>query len=285
MGRAQILAGLMVWLLAAGCGRSGRIVVGSKNFTEQVILGEIVAGQLERRLHTEVDRKLNLGGTLLAHQALVSGQIDLYPEYTGTALTAVLKAPVSRDAGAVRDAVRAEYRRRWNIDWMPSLGFNNTFAMVVAGGYRTLSEAAKRGQGWRLGVGYEFLTRPDGLPGLLATYRLRLAETPRSMDLGLLYKALQQNQADMVAGSATDGQITAMGLTVLQDDKGYFPPYEAALAVRAAALETHSGMRAALDELSGKISTEAMRAMNYEVDGKHRPAAEVARNFLERAVR
>ena len=271
----------MVCALAAGCGRSGRIVAGSKNFTEQVILGEIVAQQLERRLNTEVDRKLNLGGTLLAHQALTSGQIDLYPEYTGTALTAVLKLPVSRDAAAVADTVRGEYRSRWNIEWLPSLGFNNTFAMVVTGGYETLSQAAARPEGWRLGVGYEFLTRPDGLPGLLAIYHLPLAGTPRSMDLGLLYKALQQKQADMVAGSATDGQISALGLTVLKDDKAYFPPYEAALAVRDAALQAHPGMRAALDELSGRISTDAMRKMNYEVDGKHRPVREVAKEFLD----
>jgi glycine betaine/choline ABC-type transport system substrate-binding protein len=277
MGRTQIVAGLS--LLLAGCGSSGRIVVGSKNFTEQVILGEIVAQHLERRLGAKVDRKLNLGGTLLAHQALVAGQIDLYPEYTGTALTAVLKQPVSRDAAAVEGHVRQEYRSRWNIEWLPSLGFNNTFAMVIDKGFESLSEAAGRKTGWKLGVGYEFLTRPDGLPGLLETYRLPLDGSPLSMDLGLLYQALKQKQVDMVAGNATDGLISAMGLTMLRDDKGYFPPYEAAIAVRGAALE-RQGMRAALAELSGRISTEAMRKMNYEVDGQHRAVRDVARDFL-----
>jgi glycine betaine/choline ABC-type transport system substrate-binding protein len=253
--------------------------VGSKNFTEQVILGEIVAQHLERRLAARVDRKLNLGGTLLAHQALVAGQIDLYPEYTGTALTAVLKQPVSRDAAAVEGRVRQEYRSRWNIEWLPSLGFNNTFAMVIDKGFETLSEAAGRKTAWKLGVGYEFLTRPDGLPGLLETYRLPLDGSPLSMDLGLLYQALKQKQVDMVAGNATDGLISAMGLTMLRDDKGYFPPYEAAIAVRGAALE-RPGMRAALAELSGRISTEAMRKMNYEVDGQHRAVRDVARDFL-----
>jgi len=278
MGRTQAVASLIAALLLAACGRSGSIVVGSKNFTEQVILGEIVAQHLERRLGVKVDRKLNLGGTLLAHQALINGQIDLYPEYTGTALTPILKLPASRDAAEVQNRVRAEYRSRWNVEWMPPLGFNNTFAMVIDSGFETLSQAAARKQGWKLGVGYEFLTRPDGLPGLLETYRLPLEGTPRSMDLGLLYQALKQKQVDMVAGNATDGLIAAMGLTVLRDDKNYFPPYEAALAVRG-----RPELRATLGELSGKISTVAMRTMNYQVDGQHRAVREVAKDFLDSA--
>ena len=278
MGRTQAVASLIAALLLAACGPSGRIVVGSKNFTEQVILGEIVAQHLERRLGVKVDRKLNLGGTLLAHQALINGQIDLYPEYTGTALTAILKLPLSRDAAEVQNRVRAEYRSRWNLEWMPSLGFNNTFAMVIDNGFETLSQAAARKQGWKLGVGYEFLTRPDGLPGLLETYRLPLDGSPRSMDLGLLYQALKQKQVDMVAGNATDGLIAAMGLTVLRDDKNYFPPYEAALAVHG-----RPELRATLGELSGKISTVAMRNMNYQVDGQHRAVREVAKDFLDSA--
>jgi osmoprotectant transport system substrate-binding protein len=276
MGGKKAVAGLIACALLAGCGKSGRIVVGSKNFTEQVILGEIVAQHLERRLGVQVDRKLNLGGTLLAHQALINGQIDMYPEYTGTALTAILKLPVSRDAAEVQNRVRAEYRSRWNVEWMPSLGFNNTFAMVIDNGYQTLSEAAGRTPGWKLGVGYEFLTRPDGLPGLIETYHLPLAGSPRSMDLGLLYQALKQQQVDMVAGNATDGLIDAMKLTVLRDDKNYFPPYEASLAVRG-----KPELRGTLDELSGKISTEAMRKMNYQVDGQHRAVREVAKDFLD----
>jgi osmoprotectant transport system substrate-binding protein len=273
--------GLIAALLLAGCGRSNRIVVGSKNFTEQVILGEIVAQQIERRLGATVDRKLNLGGTLLAHQSLITGQIDVYPEYTGTALMEILKLPASSDAAAVENRVRSEYRSRWNVEWMPPLGFNNTFAMVVDGGFATLTEAAQRTTGWKLGVGYEFLTRADGLPGLLSTYHLPLDGTPRSMDLGLLYQALKQKQVDMVAGSATDGLISALGLTTLRDDKGYFPPYEASLAVRGAAVEANPALRTALAELSGKISTDQMRKMNYQVDGEHRVVKDVAKTFLE----
>jgi osmoprotectant transport system substrate-binding protein len=275
----------MCALLLASCASKKPLVVGSKNETEQVLLGEIVAQHLERRLGVTVDRKLNLGGTLLAHEALAGGQIDMYPEYTGTALTAILNLPVARDAAAVEKLVRSEYRSRWNIEWLPPLGFNNTFAMVIdGGGFDTLSEAARRTPGWKLGVGYEFLTRPDGLSGLIETYHLPLAGTPRSMDLGLLYQALKQKQVDMVAGNSTDGLILAMGFKTLRDDKNYFPPYEAALVVRGAALEANPRLGEALKELSGKFSTEQMRKMNYQVDGEHRPVRDVAKEFLNTVI-
>jgi len=280
MGRTQNIAGLVACLLLAGCGQRGRIVVASKDFTEQTILGEIVAQQIERRLGAPVERKLNLGGTLLAHKALLAGQIDVYPEYTGTALMEILKMPASRDAAEVQSRVRAEYKKRWNLDWMPPFGFNNTFAMVIENGYETLSEAAQRRPGWKLGVGYEFLTRADGLPGLIETYHLPLDGSPRSMNLGLLYQALKQKQVDMVAGNSTDGLISAMGLKALRDDKSYFPPYEAALVVRGAALTANSGLREALAELSGKLSTGRMQKLNYQVDGEHRPVRDVAAEFL-----
>jgi glycine betaine/choline ABC-type transport system substrate-binding protein len=282
-------ARLAVAMLAAWCGCGGprALTVASKNFTEQVVLGEIVAQHLERRLGVEVDRKLNLGGTLLAHEALRSGQVDLYPEYTGTALMAVLKLPPSSDPAAVRARVAEEYRRRWDLEWLPPLGFNNTFAMVVrgpearAGGIRTLSDAARREEGWLLGTGYEFLQRADGLPGLLKTYGLRLKSSPATMDLGLLYQALRQRHVDMVAANATDGLLSVLDVQVLADDRGYFPPYEAAVVVRQAALRERAGLREALEELSGKFPDAVMRKLNYEVDGRHRPVAEVAREFLD----
>ncbi|MEO7652442.1 MAG: glycine betaine ABC transporter substrate-binding protein [Bryobacteraceae bacterium] len=287
MDRAKIAVGIAIALLCASCSGPRRIVVGSKNFTEQLILGEIIAQHLERRLAQKVDRKLNLGGTLLAQQALVSGQIDLYPEYTGTALTAILKMPAAKGASQVLERVRAEYRTRWGIEWLPPLGFDNTFAMVISqdearrGGYETLSQAAARKPGWRLGIGYEFQTREDGLPGLMKTYQLPLAGSPKSMDLGLLYQALKQGQVDMVAGSATDGVIPVLGLRILRDDKSYFPPYQAAVVARADRLSAVPGLREALAELSGKVSTEAMQKMNYKVDGEHRSIADVAREFLK----
>jgi len=279
-------AGALLLLSASGCSRSRPLTVGSKNFTEQIILGEIIAQQLERSLGEKVDRKLDLGGTLLAQQALRNGAIDLYPEYTGTALTAVLKLPPSSDAAAALDRVRSEYHKRWRLEWLDPLGFDNTFAMVVRGpearaqGIETLSQAARRKQGWTLGVGYEFLQRPDGLRGLLETYHLPLAGPPKSMDLGLLYSALEQKQVDMAAANATDGMLSVLDVEVLRDDRHYFPPYQAAVIARADALAAHPAMRAALDKLSGRISAAAMRNLNYQVDGKHRPVAAVARQWL-----
>jgi len=292
MGGEKIVAGLIAaagahWVL--GCSRERLLTVGSKNFTEQVILGEIVAQHVSLRLSERVDRKLNLGGTLLAHQALVKGDLDLYPEYTGTALTAVLKRRLSSDPAAVLAKVKAEYLSRFKILWLDPLGFNNTFAMVIRGEdarkfqIETLSDAATHANGWTLGVGYEFQQRPDGLAGLLRTYKLPLKRSPRSMDLGLLYRALEQKQVDMVAASATDGLLSVLDVKVLKDDKRYFPPYQASLAVRADALAKHPPLKRALEQLSGLFSNEIMRTLNYQVDGKHRPVSEVAMTFLRAA--
>jgi osmoprotectant transport system substrate-binding protein len=284
MRRRDCVAGLAG--LLADCGGARRLTAGSKNFTEQILLGEIAAQQVERRLHRSVRRKLDLGGTLLAQQALVNGAIDWYPEYTGTALTAVLKLPPSPDPAAVWRRVRSEYRRRWNLEWLAPLGFNNTFAMVVRGpqaraeGLHTLSDAARHKAGWRLGVGYEFMQRPDGLAGLLRIYHLPLDGAPKSMDLGLLYQALEQRQVDMVAANATDGLLSVLDVQVLADDRHYFPPYQAALIVRGSSLARYSGLRAALEELSGKFSDASMQRLNYQVDGQHRAVAEVAREWL-----
>jgi len=289
MGRIQALAYLTAALWMSGlvaCSREHSLTVGSKNFTEQVILGEIVAQHLEHRLGRKVERKLNLGGTLLAHQALVNGEIDVYPEYTGTALTAVLKLPPSGDAAAVLTRVREEYRSRYRVEWLEPLGFNNTFAMVVRGEdarknrIERLSEAAGYQPGWRLGMGYEFQQRPDGLAGFLDTYHLPVHGTPQTMDLGLLYKALEQKQVDMVAANATDGMLAALDVVVLQDDKKYFPPYQGVLATRTDALTAYPPLREALNELADKLSDPVMRKLNYQVDGEHRREQEVAAQFL-----
>jgi glycine betaine/choline ABC-type transport system substrate-binding protein len=289
MGGEKIVAGLIAaagahWVL--GCSRERLLTVGSKNFTEQVILGEIVSQHVSLRLSQRVDRKLNLGGTLLAHQALVKGDLDLYPEYTGTALTAILKLHLASDPAVVLARVRKEYQKRFNVLWLDPLGFNNTFAMVIRGEdarkyqIETLSEAAGHANGWTLGVGYEFQHRRDGLAGLLKTYKLPLKRSPRTMDLGLLYRALEQKQVDMVAASATDGLLSVLDVKILKDDKRYFPPYQASLAVRADALAKRPPLKRALEQLSGLFSDEIMRTLNYQVDGKHRPVSEVAMTFL-----
>jgi osmoprotectant transport system substrate-binding protein len=272
-------------IITAGCSSTPRVVVGSKNFTEQVLLGEIIAQRLEQKAGIPVERKLNLGGTLLAHEALKQGSIDLYPEYTGTALTAVLKQPVDRDPAAVLNRVRDGYRPL-GLVWLRPLGFDNTFAMVVRTGtaqsekLRTLSDASRRAQPWRLGVGYEFVQRPDGLDGLVHNYGLRLDGDPVTMDLGLLYPALLSGSIGMAAASATDGRLAEAGFTVLADDRRYFPPYECAIVVRQAALERFPGLRSALEELSGRISDGEMRRMNAAVDRDHRSVSDVAREFL-----
>jgi glycine betaine/choline ABC-type transport system substrate-binding protein len=280
MGRAAIIA--LVALIGSGCSRQPTIIVGSKNFTEQLVLGEIIAQQIERRMDVPVDRRLNLGGTLLAHQALIRGAIHLYPEYTGTALTAVLKQPVHSDPAAVFEKVRAEYASRWQLKWLPGLGFNNTFAMVVRrdAGVATLSEAAAA-RSWRLGAGHEFLQRADGLDGLVRTYGLKIDGAPVVMDLGLLYQALGAGKVDMAAGSSTDGLLSVLKVEALADDKRYFPPYECAIIVREQALAEFPGLQGALEELSGKLTEPIMRKLNHAVDGSHRQPSEVAAEYLK----
>jgi len=269
---------------ACSCGRQVAIVVGSKNFTEQIILGEIAAQQLERKLHVSVKRRLDLGGTLLAHEALVKGDIDLYPEYTGTASSAVLKHKISEDPGPAYARVKDEYRERFHLLWLPPLGFNDTFAMVVRktdiGRLRapTLSAAATRP--WRLGVGYEFLTRPDGLERLNQVYSLHWQGSAKTMDLGLLYRALTQNKVDMAAGNSTDGVLTDPKFQVLSDDKKAFPPYTACYVIREKAVEQNAAVKWALLMLSGHITDQAMRELNRRVDLEHQPVVTVARDFL-----
>jgi glycine betaine/choline ABC-type transport system substrate-binding protein len=273
----------------AACGPKPVIVVGSKNFTEQALLGEIVAQHLERRLHVPVGRKFNLGGTLLAQGALTSGAIDLYPEYSGTALTAVLKRPPRNDPAAVLEEVRAEYERQWRLRWLAPLGFNNTFAMVVRGeewrhGIQTLSQAAAA-HPWEFGAGYEFKQRPDGLAGLLHAYNLRLDGDAVTMDLGLLYAALKSRKVDMIAANSTDGLAAVLDVAILEDDRHYFPPYECALVVREDSLARVPGLEQALGELSGRLPDTVMRKLNFAVDGEHRPPAQVAERFLNTAFR
>jgi osmoprotectant transport system substrate-binding protein len=281
----------MALFALGGCSSTGKlsIRIGSKNFTEQVILGEIIAQHVEGRLRVPVERRLNLGGTLLAHQALRAGEIDLYPEYTGTALAAILKESAAGPPGDVLRRVRSAYLRDFQIEWLDPFGIDNSFAMVIRGTdarskqLETLSDAARVYEPWALGVGYEFEQRADGLPALEKTYGLRWNGRPRSMDLGLLYKALEQGQVTMIAANATDGLLSKLDLKILRDDRHAFPPYEVAIAARQEAMNRTPGLREALQELSGKFTNTAMQALNYKVDGEHRPVPEVAAEFLKAA--
>lgn len=274
-------------LLANGCGpaRQQKIVVGSKFFTEQVLLAELLAQHIETRTGIPVERKANLGGTLLVHKAMLAGELDLYVEYTGTALTAVLNETPGSSTNSVYERVKKEYGERFALEVGEPLGFENTFAMVIRGedakklNLRKLSDIAGVAPKWQAGVGYEFLERPDGFPGLCARYGLRFREKPKVMDLGLIYRALVDRQVDIVAGNSTDGLIDALGLVPLEDDAHYFPPYDAVPVTRKATLERFPGLRAALAELAGKVSAGDMRRMNYAVDGLHQEPAAVVREF------
>jgi glycine betaine/choline ABC-type transport system substrate-binding protein len=266
-----------------GCGGGGdRVVVGSKNFTEQRIVGELLA-QTAESAGLRVQRRLDLGGTFVCDAAIRAGQIDMYVEYTGTALTAILKEPPGDRAADVLARVRAAYAPL-GLTWTAPLGFDNTFALVVRGenaerlGLARISDLARVAPRWRAGFGYEFSERADGFPGLARTYGLQFKET-RIMDLGLLYRALSEKKVDVVAGNATDGVIQHLRLVVLKDDKAYFPPYEAAAVVRQATLDRHPALAPALDALGGKLSAETMRRLNYAVDGEHRDPPTVVREF------
>jgi len=284
--RSFAIVCLIVLLASCYNGRHDTIVIGSKNFSEQALLAEIVAQHLEARLHRSVIRRFYLAGSYICQQALLSGRIDAYVEYTGTALTAILHDPIQSDPSTVFARVKSEYKQRFGLEVMPSLGFNNTFAIVVRGEdarrlhLKTIDDARPYTPQWRAGFGYEFMERPDGYAGLAKVYGLEFSSTPRILDLGLLYRALLDKQVDLVAGNSTDGLLAARDLVILDDDKHYFPPYEAVPIVRQDTLARFPEMRSAIEELGGKISDAEMRKMNYAVDGEHRDIAEVARDFL-----
>ncbi|MGA8154475.1 MAG: glycine betaine ABC transporter substrate-binding protein [Terriglobales bacterium] len=260
-------------------------MVGSKNFTEQLILGELIAQQIENKTHLPVERRFYLAGTYICQQAILAGRIDIYPEYTGTALTAVLKEKPESGPDRVYGQVKDEYAKRFDLNVGPTLGFDDTFAIEIRGedarrfGLKTISQAAAYTPQWRAGFGYEFMERPDGYKGLVATYGLRFAESPRIMDLGLLARALKDKQVDLIAGNMTDGVIPTLDLFVLEDDRHYFPPYEAVPIIRQQTLMLHPEIGPVLDALAGKISDDDMRKLNYAVDGQHRNAKEVVREF------
>jgi osmoprotectant transport system substrate-binding protein len=288
----SLVAALVLLLPACAPSHSDRIVVGSKNFTESYLLGEIIAQTIEAQQsgahsNLKVERRFYLAGTYICQQAILAGRLDVYPEYTGTALTAILKQPANGVRDAVYRQVKSEYERRFGLTLGPAFGFNDTFAMEIRGAdarrlnIKTLSQAAAFSPQWRAGFGFEFMERPDGYRGLAATYGLHFAEQPRIMDLGLLARALKDHQIDLAAGNATDGLIPKLDLFVLEDDRHYFPPYEAVSIIRGETLRRHPEVGQAIDELAGKISDEEMRRLNYAVDGQHRDAKDVVHEFLK----
>jgi len=263
-----------------------KIIIGSKNFTEQLILGELLAQQIENRTNLQVDRRFNLGGTFVCHEAVKAGQISAYVEYTGTALTAVLKRSPITDSAAVYKQVKQNYADHFQLEVMPSLGFNNTFAITIRGedakrfNLKTISDAAQYTPKWQAGFGYEFLERADGYAGLAKTYGLRFDKPPQQMEIGLMYQALDQKKVDLIAGNSTDGLIPVLNLFILEDDKKYFPPYEAVPVFNQSVLQKYPEVRGAITQLAGLVSNEDMQKMNYQVDSQSIPVETVVKNWL-----
>lgn len=288
LAAAAAIAALLLAGSAALTARSdGTIVVASKNFTEQLVLGEIVAQAIERDTGLTVRRQLNLGGTLICDRALRTGDVDVYVEYTGTALTAIFQQPLSKDREAVTQAVRQLYADSGRTLLSP-LGFDNTFAILVRGadaralGLKTIEDAARIAPRWRAGFGYEFQERPDGYRGLAQKYGLVFREPPQAMDLAITYRALASGQVDLIAGDATAGLIGRLGLVQLEDNRHYFPPYDAIPVARAETLLRYPQVRTSLQRLAGRISAVDMRAMNDAVDGHRESPESVAKRFLDR---
>jgi len=279
------LLNLLYFLSACHKLPQSKIIIGSKFFTEQVILAELLAQHIEAKTGIPVERKTNLGGTLLVHKALEAGQLDLYVEYTGTALTAVLNESPQGDSNAVYHRVKQLYSERFHFEVTEPLGFENTFAMVIRGDdaknlhLQKISDIAPLAPKWRAGVGYEFLERPDGFRGWSDRYSLHFAGTPKVMDLGLIYRALVDHQVDIVAGNSTDGLIDSLGLVALEDDRHYFPPYDAVPIVRQSTLTKFPQLRSALADLADKLTASDIRRLNYAVDAQHQDATAVVRAF------
>ncbi len=268
--------------LLASCAKDESVItVGSKNFTENILLAELVAQHIEARTDLTVVRRLNLGGSFLCHEAMRAGEIDIYPEYTGTALTAILKLPVDQDADSVLGTVSQAYREKFQVEWMPPFGFNNTFAIVVRGeeavqrDLSTITGLAAVSPGLTIGFGFEFMERQDGYQGMVSAYGLTFAREPKTMDLGLVYRALRDGQIDVAVGNSTDGLIAALKLRILQDDKKFFPPYDAAAIVRTDTLTKNPELRHVLSQLGGLLTEEEMQILNHQVDGEHQPVAKV----------
>ena len=267
-------------------GLKPRVVIASKNFTEQLILGELMAQLIEENTDLAVLRRFNLGGTMICHGALVSGEIDMYAEYTGTGLTAVLKKPVLSNPDEAFSVVAREYRDLFDVEWLKPFGFNNTYAITVGQGvarlrgWEKISDLTAVASNLRAGFTSEFAERPDGYPGLVKTYGLHFGKV-RDLDPTLMYEALVRKEVDVICAFATDGRIAAYQLKPLLDDLRFFPPYHAAPVIRRQVLRAYPEIRQVLAQLSGLLDDTTMQRLNYEVDAEKRTPQEVAREFLK----
>ena len=263
-----------------------KIIIGSKNFTEQVILGELLAQHIENHTKLKVDRRFNLGGTFIAHEAVKAGKIAGYVEYTGTSFTTILKEKPISDPESVYEKVKEYYDQKLKLAVMKPLGFENTFAMIIREEdakkwqIKSLSEIGKYSPQMKAGFGYEFLEREDGYPGLSKTYNLKFANI-KQMELGLMYQALKEKQVDFIAASSTDGLIPVLNLVILEDDKKYFPPYQAIPIFNQEILQKYPELTDTINQLGGKISTTEIQKMNYQVDNQSQPVEKVVSEWLK----
>lgn len=282
----SLLILLMIFVIS--CQNDGKkgLVIGSKNFTESIILAELLAQHIESSTGQKVNRKFNLGGTLVCHQALIANQIDIYPEYTGTALMAILQEPAQTDPKAVYQTTKQAYENKFNATLTEPLGFNNTFAILIRGedarklNLTTISQSAKYAPDWQAGFGYEFVSRADGFPGFAAKYQLKFKQAPKEMDLALTYRALADKQVDLIAGNSTDGLIASLDLFMLEDDQNYFPPYQAVPVIHQETLKRFPELQNILNKLAGKITEKEIQKLNGLVDIDHKDIAEVVKEFL-----
>ena len=298
-GRTAVLAGLLLTLLAGlplawrwlapGPGPADTVVIGAKGYTEQLILGELLAQEIEARTPLRVRREFSLGSTFLLHEALRRGRIDGYVEYTGTAWTAILRQPPLPPAqrALVWERTRRLYDQRFSLRLFPSLGFENTFAILIRRadgqrlGLRSISDAVPAARQWQAAFGYEFFNRLDGFPGLARRYGLRFAAPPTAMDLGLTYRALADGRVDLIAGDSTNGLIPTLRLQRLEDNLGYFPPYDAVPVFRDATLRRHPELVPLLNGLAGRLPLATIQRLNAAVDLERQSPAQVVQRWRE----
>jgi osmoprotectant transport system substrate-binding protein len=283
----MLMAALALPMVLSGCGSADTITVGSKDFSENIVLGEIFAQLIEAKTELKVNRKLNMGGTFVNFEAIKNGQIDLYPEYTGTGLTAQLEMDVITDPDEAYRVVAEEFDSQFGIKWLEPLGFNNTYAVAVTDevyqeyGVETVSDLVDAAPNLVFGAEHEFFDRQDGFEGLVDVYGLTFKGDPQKMNVSLKYQAMGNGDIDVTDAFSTDGQILQYKLKILEDDQNFFPPYYAAPIIRNETLEKHPELEEVLNALSGLIDDDAMTQLNYQIDVENKDVAAVAKDFLE----